>query len=220
VITGEMVTYVIEQGATGWEIGVGAYDATANTLTRRSIKSSVGTATLLPLDGTAAVFLTATSRDLSVPYQAATRTAGDVTAPAGNVFASFDTATDITLPAQPGDVIDARINCQAGDNLTVVTIEFNIALVKDGVETSWFVGNVGSNTPIGAWTIRGGDYFGQSASIGYVVKTADVSADGKITVRLKVRTNGGSNARKIFASAGTVPFLWDARNTGPQRVTV
>jgi len=212
VVTGESVSYAIEQGV-AWEIGRGVYDASANTLTRSLVSSSTGA--LLNLDGTAAVFLTVTARDLGLIYMAASRTAGNVTAPAGNTFGNFDTGIDLTVRAKAGDVLDVGINGQAGDGATDRgTIEWNFALLNGTTETNWAAGAVGSSTTIGSWTIRSGSFFGQSAALRYVVKAADVSAAGTVTVRLKVRTDGSTNgARVVFASAG-VPFFWDVRNLG------
>ncbi|MFZ4533943.1 MAG: hypothetical protein ACOYOJ_19295 [Alsobacter sp.] len=64
VADGEVVTFAIEQG-TAWELCEGVYTASGPTLTRSLLSSSTGS--LLTLDGTAQVFITAVSDRLGYP---------------------------------------------------------------------------------------------------------------------------------------------------------
>lgn len=61
---GAVTSYVVQDG-TDWELGVGTYSATGQTITRTLRASSTGA--LLNLSGGATVFLTASSLDLSNP---------------------------------------------------------------------------------------------------------------------------------------------------------
>ena len=62
---GDTVRYIIEDAAGAWELGIGTYTSSSNTLTRTLTESSTGS--LLDLTGSAFVFLTAASQDF-VPY--------------------------------------------------------------------------------------------------------------------------------------------------------
>lgn len=61
VANGNIVRYTIEDGS-AWEIGLGTYSSTGNTLTRGTIESSTGAA--INLSGNATVFCTIAAADL------------------------------------------------------------------------------------------------------------------------------------------------------------
>ena len=63
VADADVVRYVIEDGATAWEIGTGTYTATGTTLSRTLGESSTGS--LLVLTGSAVVYVAATAADLA-----------------------------------------------------------------------------------------------------------------------------------------------------------
>lgn len=152
---------------------------------------------------------------IALYYQAKTRTSGDVSVLASSSYQDFDPNLDLTVKAVAGDVLKATLNCQAGDT-GAVQVEWNIETWKAGsVVNRWF-GALNASTSIGAWTIRGGDYWGQSATIDYIVKAADIAADGTVTIRLKTRGSGSSGSRPIFAFSG-VPFAWSVQNLGTPR---
>ena len=66
VTNGDTVRYVIEDGD-AWEIGVGTFNAAAQTLTRSPSQSSSGGSTV-SLGGSAVVYVTATAEDFAQNY--------------------------------------------------------------------------------------------------------------------------------------------------------
>jgi len=66
VTNGDTVRYVIEDGD-AWEIGVGTFNAAAQTLTRSPSQSSSGGSTI-SLGGSAVVYVTATAEDFAQNY--------------------------------------------------------------------------------------------------------------------------------------------------------
>jgi hypothetical protein len=66
VTNGDTVRYVIEDGD-AWEIGVGTFNAAAQTLTRSPSQSSSG-GSAISLGGSAVVYVTATAEDFSQNY--------------------------------------------------------------------------------------------------------------------------------------------------------
>jgi exosome complex RNA-binding protein Csl4 len=65
---GDVVRYVIEDGASAFEIGTGTYTASGTTLTRSVIESS-NAGSAINLSGAAVVFVTATAADFLSPKQ-------------------------------------------------------------------------------------------------------------------------------------------------------
>jgi len=63
VVDGDIVRYVIEDG-TDWEIGTGTYTASGTTLSRTVTESS-NADNAITLSGSAVVFVTATSPDIT-----------------------------------------------------------------------------------------------------------------------------------------------------------
>jgi len=66
VTNGDTVRYVIEDGD-AWEIGVGTFNAAAQTLTRSPSQSSSG-GSAISLGGSAVVYVTATAEDFAQNY--------------------------------------------------------------------------------------------------------------------------------------------------------
>ena len=75
VSDGDQVRYVIEDGASNWEIGTGTYTASGTTLSRTVIESSAG-GSAISLSGDAIVFISAIAADIQPTiYQETTATA-------------------------------------------------------------------------------------------------------------------------------------------------
>lgn len=106
---GATVSYTIED-ATAWEVGTGVYSSTGPTMTRTLVQSSTGS--LLNLSGTAVVYVTALSRDLSgLPTGGGT----------DQVFIQNDqtVTADYTIPANKNAMSTGPITVNAGVTVTV-----------------------------------------------------------------------------------------------------
>lgn len=148
-----------------------------------------------------------TLRREGLRYATATRTAGNVSVTSTG-YVALDTALDLTLPAAPGDVIEVTRNAQC-DNAAIV-LDWNVQLLTPGAT---LIRSLSTGTAIGAWTVRGGDYFGSSAIVMTTVRAGD-APDGSLRMRLMVKA-GAAGTRVVFASTGSVPFEWYAKNLGP-----
>jgi hypothetical protein len=152
---------------------------------------------------------TSTRLQPKVYVASATRTAGDVAITSTTLTAVDSSgALDLTLNAKTGDFIEVTRNAQ-------VT---NQAIVMDWAIRVLDAGGTGTGRDITApgWTLRGGDYWGMSAPISYVVQAGDLVA-GQVKLRLMAKL-GSAGTRSIFAGDGsaTPPLSWWAKNYGPQ----
>lgn len=149
----------------------------------------------------------ATLRRKGLRYATATRTAGNVPVTATG-YVALDTALDLTLPAAPGDVIEITRNAQC-DNAAIV-LDWNVHFVN---AAGALIRALSTGSAIGAWTVRGGDFFGSSAIAMATVQAGDV-LDGNLRMRLMAKV-GSAGTRVVFASTSSVPFEWYAKNLGP-----
>jgi hypothetical protein len=83
VSNGNQVSYLIEDGSTGWEIGTGTYTTAGTALSRTPLKSSNSNAAI-NLSGNAVVSITALSGDIVTPDNAQTLTSKTLTSPIVN----------------------------------------------------------------------------------------------------------------------------------------
>ena len=83
VSNGNQVSYLIEDGNTGWEIGTGTYTTAGTTLSRNAIKSSNAN-NEINLTGNAVVSITALSADIVTPDNVQTLTSKILTSPTIN----------------------------------------------------------------------------------------------------------------------------------------
>lgn len=144
----------------------------------------------------------------SLRYVQVTRTSGDFSV-TNTVPAALDGtgALDLVLPAAPGDLIEVVRNAQA--NNAAIVLDFNVRILTSAGATIRDL----SPSAIGAWTVRGGDYFGSSAVASFAAQADDVP-DGNLRLRLLAKV-GSAGTRILFASTASVPFQWWAKNLGP-----
>lgn len=148
-------------------------------------------------------------------FKTARRTAGDFSpTPSQTAWSNFDTATDVVLVAESGDVIEASVsafvNNQNGEvNLDVVTVVSGSPVRAFSTGAAETAGTNG----VSGW-YKSDNIFGQmTGSILYVLQSGDISA-GTVTLRLRVRS--GTAAAKAIRASTTTPFAWWVKNLGPQ----
>ena len=115
VTNGNVVRYTIEDGD-AWEIGSGTYTASGTTLTRNLDESSTGS--LLNLSGSATIFVTASSLDLSPTVLIASATASnDATIEftlTNTDYTSYQVVFDSVIPSTDGANFYLRFSSDGG----------------------------------------------------------------------------------------------------------
>lgn len=140
-------------------------------------------------------------------FKVAIRTAGDVSVTSTS-FAAVDSALDITLEAQIGDVIELGINANWDNG--AVNSEMDVAVMNGATLIRYISG-----------TTRGIPAWGAVASVtNYVagsyfttLVTGDV-LNGLVTVRLSARVFS-TGTRVLYASTNPWPLQFIAKNLGP-----
>lgn len=149
-----------------------------------------------------------------VDFAFATRTAGDVTCSADQIWADVDTGIDLTLTAATGDRLEIGISgCCTGTeavslNLTAMSI-VSAAPVNDLA-----TGAAPSNTTNGVsgWRIQTGTAFNCTGAFICALQAGDISG-GTVTIRLRYRTS--SNTNRVLRADTAIPLHWYAKNLGP-----
>jgi hypothetical protein len=153
-----------------------------------------------------------TIRDISVGRVAfATRTAGDVAV--GTTFAAVDSATDLVLKAQAGDVIRVGIN-SIWTAAATADKTFDVATWVGGAAVSWFGNSAGigaGGVGPAAWYHGGADFEGRSGVWFKILTSSDVD-NGTVTLRVCARAG---TARTLQADT-VYRFEWWAENMGAQ----
>lgn len=115
VVDGNVVRYTIEDG-NAWEIGSGTYTASGTTLTRNLDESSTGS--LLNLSGSATIFVTASSLDLSPTVLIASATASnDATIEftlTNTDYTSYQVVFDSVIPSTDNIQLLVRFSSDGG----------------------------------------------------------------------------------------------------------
>lgn len=146
-------------------------------------------------------------------FKFATRTAGNVSV-ASVSMAAVDTALDIALEAQAGDVIEYGVNAlwsnQAFDGLLDVR-----TMVAGSPVNSLGSGGSDLTGYVSGWYALGSNFASVSGSMFYAVTAGDI-ASGLVNLRLFARL-GSAGTRTLFAGAFPTnnPLQVFARNLGP-----
>lgn len=139
-------------------------------------------------------------------------TSGDITMNS-TAWANLSTATDLTLAADAGDVIQVALSALSNSEAVTARLDC-VTLVGSTVTNSFATGGAvsASSQGIMAWNLLpsvsnmvGGSFF-------YKLVSGDVSG-GNVTLRLRYRTETAAN-KTIFASSNT-QLVFTARNHGP-----
>lgn len=142
----------------------------------------------------------------------AERTAGNVSISATSP-SNIDTATDLVVQAEEGDVIEVMPHYLVGDSNNVA-LRFDVRTVADGTEVNYL--SSGSDTPRGvglsAFLAAGGSARHIAGSWLYRVQASDLH-EGTVTLRAKAWVSNSS--RTVNATASDI-FRWHVRNLGPQ----
>lgn len=148
-------------------------------------------------------------------FKLSTRTAGSVTATAS--WAAVDTATDITIACQAGDVLQAGVSAFWTSIATFGRLD--CVLVPSGTVTSSFSGTyaAGSTTTgVPGWLGITTDYTPIGAAVMKVLSSSDV-VSGLTVCRLMLRADAASG--KQLVSQASDPLQFWVRNLGPQDAT-
>lgn len=143
-------------------------------------------------------------------FRQASRSTGDIYVTWSSLAPLMaDGSLDLVIPAKVGDLIIANRNVQC-DNSTL-DFEFNLATTDATGATLRQLGGGGTGGTIGAWTVRGGNYFGSSGEFAFIVQAGDL-VSGSVRLRLLVYVGNGSAAGRTLFAKTQVPFLWYATN--------
>lgn len=128
-------------------------------------------------------------------------------------WTNLDTALDLVLSAQIGDVIEAAFSARWENEAFGVGIDVH-SWVSGAAVTAWSSGVAPTGTGLGvrAWYGLGGVAYGVGGSVMNTLVAGDISA-GTVTLRLRFR-NAAAGNRTLYASADE-PLQFSAKNLGP-----
>lgn len=131
-------------------------------------------------------------------------------------WANVSTATDLTLAASAGDVVQVDLSALTGNEAADVYLDA-VTLVAAVVTNSFATAGAVAATGQGvmAWRGTGGVYGSPGGSIFYKLVAGDVSG-GNVVIRLRYRTGAATN-KTLFATSD-VRTTFMARNHGPVEI--
>ena len=131
-------------------------------------------------------------------------------------WANVDTAMDLTLAADAGDIIEVAASGLWGNEN--VTGYLDVVTLVGSTVTNSFAENgavSASSGGITAWRIDGTIIRSFGGSYFYKLVSGDVSG-GNVTLRLRYRTGTATN--KTLYSSTLARFVWFGRNHGPVEI--
>ena len=141
------------------------------------------------------------------------RTSGSVTMNSTN-WANVDTALDLTLGAQVGDVIEVILSAFSGNE--AVAFGLDAVTVVSGSPVTSFATNSAvvpaTHEGIQAWGGVFSAYNNHGGSAFLTLASGDISG-GNVVIRLRYRTQLATN-KTLFALT-TLPLVFAAKNLGP-----
>lgn len=145
-------------------------------------------------------------------FKVARRTAGNV-AVTSTTWVAVDTALDITLNAQVGDVLEAVVSSLWSNDAFQARLE--AVTWVSGAAVNTFSGSTYSTTSTGVpgWFGTSGVYSAISGSAFLTVQAGDI-VNGLVTVRLLAHAEGTTPAKSLTATA-TDPLTFAVKNLGP-----
>lgn len=154
-----------------------------------------------------------TKRDFAVGRVGlAARTGGNLTLNS-TAWANVDTALDLTLIAQVGDVVECAVAAYFGE-AEAVSGSLDFWTVVSGAAVNP-VGSDGTTTGYAtAWIVPSSVKHLLSGSMMRILDATDISATGTVTLRLRYRTDGAAN--KVVRATVAMPLKVWAKNLGPQ----
>lgn len=151
-----------------------------------------------------------------VGYSKKVKTNGDF-ALASTTFAVIDSALDVVLPANVGDVLEVDVNAHifgvvsgGGEvHMEAATIDGSNAVINYMTQES---ATPGDGNP--AWASLPGTQFNPAGgTLRYTVKSGDIVSGTTVKVRLFAKQSSGATARSIGANTN-VPLVFSVINTG------
>lgn len=145
-------------------------------------------------------------------FKFTTRATTNISLPASLTYVNVDTALDITLPAETGDVLEVVLSAlsitAAGSGLG-----YNVCSVVSGSAVNNYAsGSIGHS----AWWCPANSTNGSKSggSLFYTLVAGDLSA-GTVTTRLRYIDDVASGTHSVFASS-TLALMLGVKNLGPK----
>jgi hypothetical protein len=140
-----------------------------------------------------------------------TKTGGNYST-TSTTYVSVDTAADLTLDAQAGDVIECGLSAIATDASATVALSVDAATIVSNAIVNYVSGAGSTGGGVMAWSIRLGDFHTAAGSAMYQLVSGDI-ASNLVTVRLIYKASSATG-RGLQANATNPLHFW-AKNLGP-----
>lgn len=158
-----------------------------------------------------------TKRDTAAGRLVAQSKNGNTVLASSTAWANFDTALDLAMTAEAGDVVEVHVSLRA-DNTTAVDVFLDVVTVVAGAPVTSFgllaaapTSTTGDGIP--SLILTSGAKTNGSASVPLTLTAGDIEA-GQVKLRMRYRT-GSATGRTVEASANRLLRFW-AVNHGPQ----